>query len=369
MKITSVEPIFVAIPYETGGPAWRDATGKVRATMDAVYLKVETDAGITGWGEAFGFGGCALTHAAYERLVTPMVLGRDIGENASGLEALMAELLQRTATIGRNGTAIFALSGLDVALWDIRGKALGMPVHRLLNPQSRDVMPAYASLLRTNDAAGLRDVVQRALDRGYQHIKLHEKSVACVEAARDSCGAGYPLMLDVNCQWTPQEALDNARKLAACDLAWLEEPVYPPDDYNALAWLRREQDIPIAAGENLGNCIECERIIETGAVDVVQPDTIKMGGITEIWKTLEYARKNNVRAEPHSPFFGPGWIAAVHVVSAMEQDGLCEFFFADLEATPCGDMVYPQCGQMCAPQAAGLGIEVDEDILARYRVL
>jgi D-galactarolactone cycloisomerase len=369
MKITAIEPILVAIPYDHGGPKWVDVSGKARATMDAVYLKVETDSGITGWGEAYGFGACALTHAAFDRLVTPMVLGRDIGEAAEGLKNLMDELHRRVASSGRNGPAIFALSGLDVALWDIRGKALGKPVHTLLNPESRTSMPAYASLLRVDEPNALRGVVQRALDRGYGHIKLHERTVECVAAARETVGPGYPLMLDVNCQWTPQQSLDMAQRLQPYDLVWLEEPLGPPDDYDALAWLRREQGIPIAAGENLGNRYECARIIEAGAVDVIQPDTIKMGGITEIWKAVEHARSCGVRAEPHSPFYGPGWIAAVHVVAAMHQDALCEFFFTDLEAAPCGDMIYPQNGTMTAPQGPGLGIEVDEDILARYRVM
>ena len=130
----------------------------------------------------------------------------------------------------------------------------------------------------------------------------------------------------------------------------------------ALAWLRREQAIPIAAGENLGNRFECARIIAAGAVDVMQPDAIKMGGVTELWKALDHAPQNGVRAEPHSPFHGPGWIAAVHVVAAMQQDALCEFYYADLEASPCGEMIYPRDGYMPAPQGPGLGIDVDENI-------
>ena len=369
MKITSIEPILVAIPYDHGGPKAADLTGRVRNTLDALYVKVVTDAGITGWGEAFGFGACALTHAAYERFLNLMAVGRDIGADASGIEALNADLLCRSCNAGRNGPVIYAISGLDVALWDIRGKVLGKPVHKLLNPASRDTMPVYASLLRLNTPEAVAKVTRAALDRGYRHIKLHERTVECVAAAREVCGPDIPLMLDTNCQWTPDEALAMAKKLAPFDLAWLEEPVNPPDDYASLAWLRREQKIPIAAGENLGNRFDCTHAIEAGALDVMQPDAIKMGGITEMWKALEHAYATGVRVEPHSPFHGPGWIAGVHIVAAMQQDALCEFYYADLEASPCGDMIYPQNGMMPAPQGPGLGIDVDEDILARYRIM
>lgn len=369
MKIARIEPVLVAIPYDHGGPKAADLTGRVRHTLDALYVKVETDTGITGWGEAFGFGGCALTHAAYERFVSPLAIGRDIGPVGEGLEALMADLHRRSVNVGRNGPVIFALSGLDVALWDIRGKALGKPVHKLLNPDSRDAMPVYASLLRLNTPDAVAKVAEAALARGYRHIKLHERTVDCVAAARTVCGPDLPLMLDTNCQWTPDEALAMARKLEPFDLAWLEEPVNPPDDYDALAMLRREQGIPVAAGENLGNRFECARIIAADAVDVIQPDAIKMGGLTELWKALDHADTQGVRAEPHSPFHGPGWIVAVHAVAAMRQDALCEFYYADLEASPCGDMIYPRNGMMVAPQGPGLGLDVNEEILARYRVM
>ncbi len=364
MKITRIEPMLVAIPYDHGAPKSVDLTGAVRKTIDAVYVKVETDEGVTGWGEAFGFGGCTLVHAAFEKLITPIALGMD----AADIEGTMLQLHRRVLNLGRNGVAIFALSGIDIALWDIRGKIAGKPVHKLLNANSRDSMPAYASLLRIGDAATVANVATHARSEGYNHIKLHERTVPVVEAARKAIGADCELMLDTNCQWTPPEALEMARKLAHTNLAWLEEPIYPPDDYRALAELRRAGIMPIAAGENLGNVVDAEHMMEMQAVDVMQPDAAKMGGITELWKLVQIAREKGQRVEPHSPLFGPGWIAAVHVVAAMEQEALAEFYYARLEASPLGDMIYPRDGRMLAPRTPGLGIHVDEKIIARYRI-
>ncbi len=363
MKITRIEPMLVGFPYDHGGPKTADMTGAVRSTMDALYVKVETDEGVTGWGEAFGFGGCALTHAAYDRLVTPIALGMD----AIDIEGTMAELHRRVLNLGRNGAAIFALSGIDVALWDIRGKLAGKPVHKLLNPKSRDNVPAYASLLRLNEAPLVAKVSEQALKRGYQHIKLHERTVECVAAARAVIGPKADLMLDTNCQWTPAMALEMAHKFEPYNLAWLEEPINPPDDYKSLAALRRAQKTLIAAGENLGNFFDVQNIIDAGAVDIVQPDAIKIGGITELWKAMAYAHEKGVRAEPHSPLYGPGWIASVHVVAAMQEDTLAEFYYADLEACPLGDMIYPRNGIMAVPQGPGLGMDVDEKVIAKYR--
>jgi D-galactarolactone cycloisomerase len=363
MKITRIEPMLIGIPYDHGGPKSADLTGAIRHTMDALYVKVETDEGITGWGEAFGFGGCALTHAAFERLVTPIALGKD----AIDIEGTMADLHKRVVNLGRNGAAIFALSGIDVALWDIRGKIAGKPVHKLLNENSRASVPAYASLLRLNEPQYVSKVSEEALKRGYRDIKLHERTVDCVKAARDVLGPAPKLMVDTNCQWTPEMALEMAKAFEPFDLAWLEEPINPPDDYKALAALRRAQPIPIAAGENLGNYFDVRNIIDAKAVDVVQPDAIKMGGITQLWKAIEYAREAGVRVDPHSPLYGPGWIATVHVVAAMAQDALAEFYYADLEQSPLGEMIYPRNGFMHVPDGPGLGIEVDEKIIAKYR--
>ena len=365
MKITKVEPIRLAIPYEHGAPkpGLSGAVG-TRTTQDAVYVRVETDAGITGWGEAFGFAACSVTYAAMVRAVAPLALGRD----PTDIAALMDDLQRGLKNMARNGPVGFALSGLDIALWDIAGKVAGKPVHALLGGTTKTRIPAYASLLRLNTPEHVTRVCAHALSRGYRHIKLHERTVEAVAAARAAIGPGVPLMLDTNCQWDLGQALDMAHRLRPYDLAWLEEPIYPPDDFEALARLRREAGMPIAAGENLGNLMDIRHIIAAGAVDVVQPDAAKMGGITEIVKALALAETAGVEAEPHSPLYGPALIATLHVLATMKRDVMCEFYYADLEANPIGEIATPRDGHLAVPMAPGLGIEVDEILLARYRV-
>ncbi|MBT5458252.1 MAG: mandelate racemase/muconate lactonizing enzyme family protein, partial [Rhodospirillaceae bacterium] len=149
---------------------------------------------------------------------------------------------------------------------------------------------------------------------------------------------------------------------------WLEEPVSPPDDFDGLKRVRLEGGIAVAAGENLGTFHDLRRIIEADAVDFVQPDVTKLGGITEIWKAVEFAAETGAKLEPHSPLYGPGLIATQHIIAAMKQDALCEYYFCDLGASPMGDAILAKDGFMDVPTGPGLGVEVDLDVIERYRM-
>ncbi len=366
MKITHVEPIIIAIPYEHAAPKPLMGTGQPRTTMDALYIKVETDEGVTGWGEAFGFAACRATATVVEHILAPLARGRD----PRNIPALMDDFHRRFQSLGRNGPGGFALAGFDIALWDIAGKIAGLPIHRMLGGDgAKTRVSAYASVLRTGGATEhVRALVKDALSRGYTRVKLHERTVAAVAAAREIAGDGVPLMLDVNCAWTADEAIDMARRLEPFDLKWIEEPTFPADDFEAMARLRRTTKTPVAAGENLGTVNDIRHAVEAGAVDIAQPDVIKIGGITETWKALALAHDLGARGDPHSPYYGPGLIASLHLVAAMREEIPAEFFFADLAASPLGDVIYPRDGEFVVPRGPGLGVEVDEDILARYRV-
>jgi len=365
VKITHIEPMLIALPYEHGAPKPTLSTAATRTLMDAVYLRVDTDEGITGWGEAFGFGSCPITLQAAKIVVAPMAIGRDPTDVAS----LMGELHRRFQSMALNGPVRYALSGLDIALWDIAGKIAGQPIHRLLGGDgSRTRLPVYASLLRTQNPIDVAKISAEAASRGYRHIKLHERTIEEVAAARDAVGNDIALMLDTNCHWGPEQAIQMARDLEAYDLMWLEEPVFPADDFDALARIRLDGGIPIAAGENLGTLNDLCRIVEAGAVDYVQPDVTKFGGITEMWKAVQFAADTDVAFEPHSPFYGPGLIATQHIVAAMEADAMCEFYFCDLAASPMGDAIKSVDGFMNVPQGPGLGVDVDEQVIAEYRI-
>ncbi len=364
MKITSVDSFFIGIPYEHGAPKPVLPTADGRTTQDAVYVRVETDAGIVGWGEAFGFGACRMSHLAIQRVVAPLAVGRD----PTDIPTLMTDLFRRTHGMSRNGPVAYALSGLDIALWDIAGKIAGKPVHALLGDTKKQRIPAYASLIRLDTPEYVRRVSATAISRGFRHIKLHEREVATVAAARETIGPDVALMLDTNCTWDFRRAREMCDLLRPYNLTWLEEPVYPPDDFESLARLRRDSGTRIAAGENLGNLMDARHAFATGALDIAQPDLAKMGGITEIWKLIGEARAAGVEVEPHSPLFGPALIATLHVIAAVPEDILCEFYFADLEANPLGPMASPKDGFFAIPNGPGLGLSVDESLLSKYRI-
>jgi D-galactarolactone cycloisomerase len=363
MKITRLEPIHVSIPYEHGAPKPSEGLG-ARGTLDVLFVRLDTDEGITGWGEAFGHAATPVTIAALKQIVAPLVIGRD----PTDIAALMTELWRATKGMSRNGPVAFALSGLDIALWDLKGKVAGEPIWRLLGGARKQSVPAYASLLRLGPEHVGR-VAAAAVERGYRHIKLHEHSIAAVKAARETLGVGIPLMLDTNCHWaTLDDARAAARALEPYRLAWLEEPLYPPDDFEGLAQLRRDGMVPIAAGENLGNALDVTRMAAAGAVDVIQPSLAKMGGISEVVKAIAGAERHGVRVVPHSPYSGPALIAAIHVIATMPEGTLCEHRYCDLAASPVGDAALARNGSLAVPESPGLGITIDAQAIERYRV-
>lgn len=364
MKITSVEPIWVALPYEHGAPKPQRHGMGDWATQDIMFMRVETDAGITGWGEAFGNASSPVTLSAIRDVIGPVSVGRDCDD----VEALMYDLTRRTQSMARSGPVQFALSGLDIALWDIAGKRAGKPVWEMLGGKKRDSIPAYASLFRLTQPDLVAKVSGAAAARGYDHIKLHEHSVEAVVAAREAIGPSRSLMVDTNCYW---DNVDDVVAFCAAaepyNLRWLEEPLYPVDRYDMLADARSRVNVPLAVGENLGNIQDARWLAQAKGADVVQPSVAKIGGITQTWKILHLLKDHGIEAVPHSPFVGPALIAAIHMIAAMEGDVVCEHRFCDLGGHPIGEANVSKGGRLSVPQGPGLGITVDEKDIARFR--
>ena len=227
MRITKVETIVVNMPMVIEGPVLPQQGGRPRTSMDTLLVRVDTDGGVTGWGEGFGHRIFPATKAALDTLIGPMCVGRD----PSAISALMDELQRNLTGVGRNGPAMYALSAIDIALWDIAGKLAGLPLYRLLGGSPRKTLPAYASLLRYGEPGAVTHYVERALKRGYRHIKLHEITVGPIQAAREAAGPDIPIMVDCNCPWTVGEAIEMAHRFMPFNLKWLEEPVWPPEDH------------------------------------------------------------------------------------------------------------------------------------------
>jgi L-alanine-DL-glutamate epimerase-like enolase superfamily enzyme len=278
----------------------------------------------------------------------------------------MLAVQKKLHVFGRGGPLFYGLSAVDIALWDIAGKSANAPVHRLLGGGVAD-LACYASLIRYSDPALVRCNVRRALDSGFRSFKLHEIELPAIRAAREEAGPDVEVTLDVNCAWTLYEARKMADQLREFRLKWLEEPVWPPESYDALAELRRTCGIPIAAGENISTPMDFERLMGAGAVDFVQPSVAKMGGISELVKIFPAAATRSVTVMPHLFYDGPGLLAALHVTAALgTADSMIEWRYFDLEAQIYGGALSTQRGRLLVPQNPGLGIEPDPYVIRDY---
>jgi L-alanine-DL-glutamate epimerase-like enolase superfamily enzyme len=362
MKITKVESLVLNLPMVIEG-ATPMLGGRARTSIDMLLVRIDTDAGITGWGEAFGHRIFPATRAAIDTLLGPLCVGRD----PSQITALNDDAQRMLHGVGRNGPTIYALSGIDIALWDIAGKIAGLPLYRLLGGSSRADLPAYASLLRYGAAGAITRYTEQALARGYRHIKLHEITVPEIKAARDVTGPGVPIMVDTNCPWTVVQAIDMARRLAPLDLHWLEEPVWPPENLAGLAEVRARGGIATAAGENYGTVWEFRRAFEAGAITYAQPSVTKIGGVTELRRVMTLAEAFGVQVVPHSAYFGPGLLASIHCIAAMPTESLVERFYCDFAENPLGEAINPTQGRIAVPQGPGLGVDPDPRLLQKLR--
>ena len=363
MKITGVETYWTQTPFDMGGkPAVMG--GLNWQTMNTVWLRVITDAGLDGWGEAFGHGTAAATMTVLDTQLAPAILGQD----ARDIAGLRKRLAKAFHIYGRNGPHVFALSALDIALWDIAGKVANLPLWRLLGGAPKETLRCYASLLRYGESSQVGAACERALARGYADVKLHEITTPEIAIARDALGDGIRLMVDVNCPWTVWQALAMARDLEDLDLTWLEEPVWPPGDHESLSRVRMEGGIPVAAGENAAGLHDFRAAFEAGAQDIAQPSVTKIGGPSAMIEIAALANAFGVRLVPHNAYFGAGYLASLHVNAALAPDAPFERLFVDLEASPYHNQVEAIAGQVHVPSGAGLGCDPDLAVIRRYLV-
>lgn len=362
-KIEKIEAIQIAIPFSMYGPAGGFG-GTTWTTVDHLLVKVTASDGVVGYGEAFGYNVIDATRAALERTVTPMA----IGKACENIRDCMFSLERPLHNFGRSGPVQYALSGLEIALWDMAGKRTGRSIADMLGGEKRHEIDAYASLLKVGERKTLQDVCQKFVEDGFPALKLHETVPELALAARDAIGTDIELMLDVNCAWGVSEAQEAARELEPAGLTWLEEPVWPPEDLAGLDSVAGF-GTPIAAGENCANPVSFQALCDLPGVDYVQPSITKVGGVSAVAEIGERARQTGKRLAPHSPYFGPGFMATLQIAAAFPEIQMVEYFGVRLEAPIFGGVELPgPSGAIQIPQGPGLGAEPDPDVLKRYRV-
>src|SRR5215831_4239168 len=322
MKITAVEAICLAIPMKPLDPSssWTGSTRK------QIVVRIRTDAGLTGIGEAFAYGAPLAVCNAIEESLAPLIVGQD----PLRIEHLV-DLMQRATMIwGRRGLGMFAISGIDIALWDLLGKARNAPVYELLGGARRPRLPVYASLMRYDSPKDVAAACTSFVKQGFRMLKLHQTDVESVRAAREAVGPDVELMLDVNCPWTPAEALAMARALAPYRLFWFRE------------------------------------IVERRAADILQPSITKVGGITEFRKIAALAQAANRPIAPHSFYFGPGLAATLHMAATWGGSTPVEFPTGVHETSFLANPIQARDGFVEVPQGPGLGVEINEEAMRRH---
>ncbi len=336
-------------------------------------VAVHTHEGLMGVGSAFTNDG--LVRAALS-VLRPLYEG----ESALEPERVSEKLHQHTFWMGRGGAITHAISGIDIALWDILGKATGQPVGRLLGGRYRDRVRPYASLL-ADEPPRLSEHLLALREQGFTAFKIgwgpfgrHSGALdeAIVRGARDAVGEGSLLMVDAggsDAFWARDRrwAHRTARMLATFDVAWFEEPLRP-DDLEGYAELRGRSPVPIAGGEVLTRRQSFAPWLRAGALDVVQPDSTKVGGLSESRRVGWMAEESGARLVPHGWNTAVGLAADLHLASALPDTDLVEYktgspYIDDLAA---GGWRLDSDGMLAVPEGPGLGLELDREALARY---
>jgi L-alanine-DL-glutamate epimerase-like enolase superfamily enzyme len=356
--------------------------GIADGSQDDLVVLVHTDEGITGLGEvdsapevvaAFVRGGSS--HAVAIGLRTLL-----LGEDPLDVERLWRKLYRGTIFVGRRGIGVHALSGIDIALWDIKGKALGKPICELIGQPRRTRVRAYASRLMPDTPEEAYEAVAALRRQGFTAVKLgwgplgrdpgYDLELAA--AARDAAGADVDILIDAGLGYVDDvaSATRAARGLEELGIGWLEEP-FEPDEYEAYAALADAVDIPIAAGEQDATRWGFRELIERGHVDVVQPDVTRCGGITECLRIAELAGSYGVQTVPHAWKSGIIKAASLHVNAVLPEALYQEYCVAE---TPINTALTVQRlplepdGCIAVPQGPGLGVELDPEVLEQLRV-
>jgi L-alanine-DL-glutamate epimerase-like enolase superfamily enzyme len=361
MQIETAEVIALEIPF-TDGSSGTGLMPNRWTKVQIALLKLQTSDGLIGWGEGFAYAHLQTTVTALNELVLPLVVGQTIESPAE----FNRQLQQKLHLHGRYGITQFAMSAVDIALWDIKAKQAGKSLAALLNTDHRDQLPAYASLVRYGEPDTVAQYTADAVNRGYQTIKLHEITLENIRAGRDAAPHPIQLTTDVNCNWTPEQAQALMPHMRDMQLYWVEEPLFPPDSEQQLTELQSDYGVSIASGENACTSVEFARL--AGSIDILQPSVIKVGGISEFLQVCELAESADKTIMPHSPYFGPGYQATLQLMAAQPVCGLFEHLFIDLENYLDPQTPLSRNGTVALPESIGLGFTPDPSMLARYRI-
>jgi L-alanine-DL-glutamate epimerase-like enolase superfamily enzyme len=374
LKITDVEAIVLRQAVVNEGIA--------DGSQDDLVVRIHTDEGITGIGEVDSSPELvqALVQAPSSHAVAVSLRDVLIGEDPMDVERLWQKMYRGLIYFGRRGIAIHAISGLDIALWDIKGKALGKPVFELLGTAHRDRVRAYASMLMPDTTDEVTEAILALKEQNFTAVKLgwgplgkdSKQDVALAAAAKEAAGDGVEIMIDSGLGYVAdaKRAIEVAREYEQIGIYWLEEP-FEPDEYEAYAELADAVDIRVTAGEQDSTWWGFRELIDRAHVDLVQPDVTRCGGITETLRIAELAYSQGKETVPHAWKSGIIKAASLHCNAVMPDGIWQEYCVAD---TPIAKTLTVQRlpieadGCVAVPTTPGLGVDLDEDVLESLRV-
>ncbi len=347
-------------------------------TRSACLVEVIAEDGTVGWGECFG-------PAPLNAAIVQAYAARMIGRNPLDTEAIWEDLYGAYRDQGQKGLAISALSGVDIALWDLKGRHFGVPVHRLMGGALRTQVRAYATgTYRVEQGDPLEYVVDEVAgyaEQGFHAAKIKigfdvDADVALIRAVRRKVGPAFGLMLDANHGFDAIEAIALGRAVAPLDIGWFEEPVIP-EDLASYREVRRGQPIPVAGGECEFTRWGFREILETRAMDIVQPDTCAAGGLSECKKIADMAAAYGVRYVPHVWGTGIALAASLQLLAVLPHSPLRRTPLEPILEFDRSEHPFRQAvlirplehvrGVVRIPDGPGLGIEIDRAALERFR--
>ncbi len=370
LKITAIQAFPTSFPLP---PEKRVSLGIGTAVKrDAVVVKVSTAAGLVGWGEAHH----GRAHVAVAKLIETTLKSLVLGMDAADVIGVWAKIYKmQLGSHGMGAATCLAMSGIDLALWDIRGQAAGMPIYRLLGGARKGV-PAYAGgvSLGYQESAKLVEEARALLDRGYKAIKLRvgdtpRLDLARIEAVRKAYGDDLVILTDANTGYSVADARAAMPGMDDLNVCWLEEP-FPAHDYRSYRLAAGFARTPLAAGENHYTRYEFNRVLEDGAISILQPDLSKTGGITEGLRIAAMASAYKLPIHPHTSMTGLNQAACVHFLAAIDNGGYYEADVSQLNRFR-DELVCDPCpvdgeGKVWPLDKPGLGLEVDEEFLRKH---
>ena len=369
MKITDVQGLYLRLP---------EIEARTDSSQDALLVRVATDAGITGWGEvdACPLVAKAIIDAPLSHTLVSGLRHLLVGQDPLDTDRLWGRMYEGTLYYGREGAVIQAMAGVDLALWDIKGKARGEPVYRLLGGGYRTSLRVYSSNMFQETPEATAERARAARDAGYTAVKFGwepfgedpARDCAYLEAIRREIGADMELMLDVGQAWDARTTLERARLFEPYDLFWIEEPLHP-DDLDGYAVVSKQCEIPIAAGEQECTVAGFNRLLEIGGVDVVQVDPSRVG-LTQAMTVAVLAQTRGVAIVNHNFTTDINVAASLHFLASVPNAFILEYCTepGELCRSLARDPIRVVDGHATVPEEPGLGVEPDPAVIEKYLV-